>query len=51
MEGNVMTISFTLDWASFWVGAVATLFVIFIGFVVAAVGQYRKQKRGGGRRI
>jgi ABC-type Fe3+ transport system permease subunit len=42
-----MTISFTLDWTSFWLGAVATLLVMFVGIMIAAVGQYRKQKRGG----
>lgn len=46
-----MTISFVLDWASFWVGSVATVLTSFLLLVVVAAVQYRKQKRKGSRRI
>jgi len=42
-----MEISFVLDWTSFWIGAVATVVVGFIGLVAIAAVQYRRQKRGG----
>jgi hypothetical protein len=40
-----MEISFVLDWTSFWIGAVATVVVSFLGLVVFAGVQYRKQGR------
>lgn len=40
-----MVISFVLDWASFWVGAVATVVTAFVGSVIAAVVQFRKSKK------
>ena len=39
-----MEISFTLDWASFWIGAVATVVVAFVGAFTAAVIQTRKNR-------
>lgn len=40
-----MEISFVLDWASFWVGAVSAVVVGFIALVVAAGVQFRKAKK------
>lgn len=39
-----MQISFVLDWTSFWVGSVSTVIVAFLGLVVLAGIQYRKQQ-------
>jgi hypothetical protein len=46
-----MEISFVLDWASFWIGSVATVFVSFVAAFVLAAVQMGKQKRKGSRRI
>lgn len=40
-----MEISFVLDWTSFWFGAVSAVVVAFLGLVVLAGVQYRKQSR------
>ena len=40
-----MEISFVLNWTSFWIGAVSTVVVSFVGLVVIAGIQYRKQGR------
>jgi hypothetical protein len=44
-EGKNMEISFVLDWTSFWIGAVATVIVGFLGLIAIAGNQYRKQGR------
>jgi hypothetical protein len=44
-EGVDMEISFVLDWTSFWIGAVSTVIVAFLGLVILAGFQYRKQRR------
>ena len=46
-----MTISFVLDWTSFWIGAVSTVIFAFVGAFVLAAIQMSKQKRKGSRRI
>lgn len=40
-----MEISFVLDWASFWVGAVSTVVVGFIALVVISATQVYKQRK------
>lgn len=45
-----MEISFVLDFASFWFGFGSAFVVSFLGLLVVAGLQYRKQKRLGGRK-
>lgn len=46
-----MTISFVLDWPSFWVGVVVAYVAAVVVVVGGAVVQFRKQQRLGGKRL
>ena len=40
-----MEVTLIWSWASFWIGALSTVAVSFVGLVVAALVQYNNKKR------